>query len=71
MAEAGENAVITTREAADALPPEVADEALLGAEPGDLLAMQGNLSAETTEALLRDQPLTRLAVELGTAGAGS
>lgn len=53
MAEAGENAVITTREAASALSPDMARAALEGARPGDLLVMQGNLSAETTEAALR------------------
>ncbi|HBT01805.1 ribokinase [Salipiger marinus] len=53
MAEAGENAVITTREAASALSPAQARLALEGAAPGDLLVMQGNLSAETTEAALR------------------
>ncbi|WP_138472658.1 PfkB family carbohydrate kinase [Poseidonocella sp. HB161398] len=53
MAEAGENAVITTREAASALSPAEARAALDGAAAGDLLVMQGNLSAETTAAALR------------------
>lgn len=53
MAEAGENAVITTREAASALTPDMARQALKTAAPGDLLVMQGNLSAETTGAALR------------------
>ncbi len=53
MAAAGENAVITTREAASALTPEQALAGLDGAHADDLLAVQGNLSAETTGALLR------------------
>ena len=53
MADAGENAVITTREAASAFSPDMARAALQGAVTGDLLAMQGNLCAETTEAALR------------------
>lgn len=53
MASIGENAVITTREAAAALTPEQARAALAGAKPGDLLAMQGNLSVETTRAALQ------------------
>lgn len=54
MAAAGENAVITTREAASALSPGQAIEGLAGAAPGDLLVLQGNLSAGTTGALLRE-----------------
>lgn len=53
MAAAGENAVITTREAASALTPDLAVAGLEGAAPGDLLVVQGNLTAETTEAVLR------------------
>lgn len=49
----GENANVTTTEAAEALPLDVAMEALGEAEPGDFLVMQGNLNAETTEALLK------------------
>lgn len=52
MAERGENAVITTREAAAALTPDMVRGVLDDAEPGDLLVMQGNLSAEATRAAL-------------------
>ena len=52
MAEQGENAVITTREAAAAMTPEMARGALDGAQAGDPLVMQGNLGAETTRAAL-------------------
>ncbi|ETA49961.1 ribokinase [Ponticoccus alexandrii] len=54
MAAAGENAVITTREAASALSPGQAVGGLAGSAPGDLLVLQGNLSAGTTGALLRE-----------------
>ncbi|MFD0982623.1 PfkB family carbohydrate kinase [Tropicimonas aquimaris] len=54
MAEQGENAVITTREAAAAMTPEMARGALDGAQAGDLLVMQGNLGAETTRAALAE-----------------
>lgn len=53
MSDQGENAVITTREAASALTPEHAKAALSGAETGDWLVMQGNLGAETTVEALR------------------
>ncbi|QFS84938.1 Ribokinase (plasmid) [Roseivivax sp. THAF40] len=53
MAKAGENAVITTREAASALTPDMACAGLEGAAAGDLLVLQGNLTADTTEALMR------------------
>lgn len=53
MASIGENAVITTREAASALTPAQAGAALAAARPGDLLVMQGNLSLETTRAALQ------------------
>lgn len=49
----GDNAVITTNTAASALTPEAVSAALVGAEPGDLLVLQGNLSAESTAAALR------------------
>lgn len=49
----GDNAVITTNAAASALTPEAACAALAGATKGDLLVLQGNLSAETTTAALR------------------
>ncbi|WP_153769955.1 ribokinase [Labrenzia sp. CE80] len=49
----GENSIVTTTEAAEALPLEVALEELSEAQPGDLLVMQGNLGAETTETLLK------------------
>ncbi|WOI58222.1 PfkB family carbohydrate kinase [Palleronia sp. LCG004] len=54
MAERGENAVITTREAATALSPGRAVPTLGDAARGDLLVMQGNLSGGTTAALLRE-----------------
>ncbi len=44
----GENAIVTTNAAALGLGAEAACAALAGAAAGDLLAMQGNLSAETT-----------------------
>ncbi|MET3600887.1 PfkB family carbohydrate kinase [Martelella mangrovi] len=49
----GENSIVTTTEAAEALPLEAALEALGEAAPGDFLVMQGNLGAETTETLLK------------------
>lgn len=49
----GDNAVITTNAAASGLTPEAACAALVGGKPGDLLVLQGNLSAETTIAALR------------------
>ncbi len=52
MTAGGENAVITTRNAAAAFTPDMARAALEGAAPGDLLVMQGNMSAEATRAAL-------------------
>jgi ribokinase len=49
----GDNAIITTNAAAKGLTAATASSALAGARPGDLLVMQGNLSAETTLAALR------------------
>jgi ribokinase len=49
----GENANITTSSAAEGLTIALCTEALAGAEPGDLLVLQGNLSDETTLALLQ------------------
>jgi ribokinase len=49
----GDNAVITTNAAATGLSAEAACAALDGAVAGDLLLLQGNLSAETTTAALR------------------
>ena len=49
----GENANITTNAAALRLTPRAACAVLTGAQPGDLLVMQGNLSEETTIAVLR------------------
>lgn len=49
----GENSIVTTTEAAEALPLEAALDVLGEAAPGDFLVMQGNLGAKTTEALLR------------------
>ncbi|QRF66564.1 PfkB family carbohydrate kinase [Ponticoccus alexandrii] len=60
MAEEGENAVITTREAAAGLSPDLARSALDTAGPGDLLVLQGNLSGETTAALLREARTRRM-----------
>ena len=54
MAERGENAIITTREAAASMTPQMARGALESARPGDLLVMQGNLCAETTRAALAE-----------------
>ncbi len=50
VAGAAENAILTTREAALALSPEVLRAALAGAGPGDLCLVQGNLSVATTRA---------------------
>lgn len=52
-APSGDNAIITTNAAASGLTPEAACAALAGARRGDLLVLQGNLSAETTAAALR------------------
>lgn len=49
---AGENVVVTTHAAADALTPEMVPIALAGAAAGDLLVVQGNLTQATTRALL-------------------
>lgn len=49
----GDNAVITTNAAASGMTGEAACKALAGAMPGDVLVLQGNLSAETTEAAFR------------------
>ncbi|MCU0902103.1 MAG: ribokinase [Cypionkella sp.] len=49
----GDNAVITTNAAASGLTPDAACAALAGATKDDLLVLQGNLSAETTIAALR------------------
>lgn len=49
----GENAIITTNAAALGLTDAAACSAMAGAAPGDLLVMQGNLSAETTLAAFR------------------
>ncbi|QHA11988.1 ribokinase [Cereibacter sphaeroides] len=53
MSARGENAIITTREAASALTPEAAAAALARGQTGDLLVLQGNLSAAATQAALR------------------
>jgi ribokinase len=54
MAAGGENAVITTSEAASGLSPAAAVGMLADAAPGDLLVLQGNLTADTTRALLAE-----------------
>ncbi len=56
-ARSGDNAIITTNAAASGLTPVCACAALAHAEPGDLLVLQGNLSAETTVAALRQARL--------------
>ncbi|MBN9242276.1 MAG: ribokinase [Mesorhizobium sp.] len=48
----GENAIVTTTDAAENLRPEDALPALEAARPGDLAVFQGNLNGPTTEALL-------------------
>ena len=53
MAAEGENAVVTTNEAAAALCPDAAVGLLAEAAVGDLLVLQGNLSRGTTRALLQ------------------
>ncbi len=50
--QSGENANITTTESAGGLPPDLAIQMLDGAERGDLLVVQGNLSGPTTLAVL-------------------
>ncbi len=49
---AGENILVTTHAAADALTPESVPTTLAGAAGGDLLVVQGNLTEATTRALL-------------------
>jgi len=53
MADAGENTIITTNAAALSLMAGAVDGLLDGAQAGDLLVMQGNLSADTTLAALQ------------------
>ena len=48
----GENTIVSTALSADLLAPEMAMAALAGAVSGDWLIMQGNLSLETTHAVL-------------------
>jgi ribokinase len=50
----GENAIVTTTDAAQNLRSEDALPALDAAAPGDLAVFQGNLNEATTEALLRE-----------------
>ncbi|MGI1660933.1 PfkB family carbohydrate kinase [Palleronia sp. KMU-117] len=54
MTAGGENAIVTTNEAAAGLGPDAAVAMLRGAEPGDLLVLQGNLSLASTRALLEE-----------------
>jgi ribokinase len=49
----GENIVVTTNAAAEALSPQAAIAELWAAGSNDLLAMQGNMSSFTTAAVLR------------------
>ena len=53
IAGTGENAIITTNAAASTLGTEAALAMLAGAEAGDLLVLQGNLSESATLAVLR------------------
>lgn len=50
----GENAIVTTTDAAENLRPEDALPAIRKAQSGDLAVFQGNLSGATTEALLNE-----------------
>ena len=54
MVEGGENAVITTNAAASGLTPAAAAGMLDAAASGDLLVLQGNLSEDTTRAVLAE-----------------
>lgn len=49
----GDNAIITTREAASALTSHHVDRAMAPARSGDLLVLQGNLSRDTTATALQ------------------
>ena len=48
----GDNAIVTTTDAAASLTAEIAASALAEARPGDLLLLQGNLSVELTRTVL-------------------
>jgi ribokinase len=50
----GENAIVTTTDAAENLRPADALATLAQAEAGDMTVLQGNLNEATTEALLRE-----------------
>lgn len=50
----GENAIVTTTDAAENLRSDAAIAALAEARPGDMAVLQGNLSEPATEALLRE-----------------
>ncbi|MCA1481326.1 PfkB family carbohydrate kinase, partial [Bradyrhizobium sp. NBAIM08] len=50
--EEGENTVVTTHAAADAMTPEAALTVLVGSAAGDLLVVQGNLTEATTRSVL-------------------
>jgi ribokinase len=50
--QAGENCIVTTAAASEAMTPEDAERALAAAPPGALLLLQGNLGFETTRAAL-------------------
>jgi ribokinase len=54
MTAQGENAIVTTNEAASGLLPAAGVVTLASAVAGDLLVLQGNLSHETTRALLAE-----------------
>lgn len=50
----GENAIVTTTDCAASIRPEHVTAALQAAKPGDLAVLQGNLSDDTTLAILRE-----------------
>ncbi len=56
----GENAIVTTHDAAAALLPDVAVAAISDAAVGDLLVLQGNLTEATTRALLAAARLRKM-----------
>lgn len=53
VAQDGQNMVLTTRQAALAMPEAAAMAAIAALQPGDLLLMQGNLAPALTQAALR------------------
>ncbi len=53
VAEGGENAIVSSADCARSLSPQQAEQACEGLGAGDILLMQGNLTAETTCAAAR------------------